>query len=301
MLYLFLINNNNINLQENSMPIQCHLFSGDQGQIENHREEISKIKLFQKSACHIIISILTIGILAIVVACILCAIEHSLANLRNDSNFFKRTITVNHNSTQHIAGSGQIQTRKINLDGVALGAIEAQNIGDVHISASEKGQYLEMSADDNLLDYLTPQVNGQKITLGLKKGVSISTKNPIKYKLFLPQKQINELTVSGSSSIQVTSLVTEKFKCKISGQGDVTINNGRVNSQTVEISGQGTYNASNLNANHSKITISGQGNAYVHASQLLIVEISGQGSCVYSGKPSNIVQQISGQGKIKAS
>lgn len=287
MLYLFLINNNNINLLENSMPMQY--------------KEVSKTRLFKKSAYYKIISVLTIGILAIVVACNLCAIEHSLANLKNDSNFFNRTITVNHSNTQHIAGSGQIQTRKINLDGVALGAIAVQNIGDVHISASEKGQYLVMSADDNLLDYLTPQVNGQKITLGLKKGVSISTKNPIKYKLFLPQNQINELTVSGSSSIQVTSLVTEKFKCKISGQGDVTINNGRVNHQTVEISGQGTYNAPYLNTNHSKITISGQGNAYVHASQSLNVKINGQGSCVYSGKPSNIVQQISGQGKIKAS
>ena len=99
----------------------------------------------------------------------------------------------------------------------------------------------------------------------------------------------------------MSCLDTEKFNCKISGQGDVTINNGRVNHQTVEISGQGTYNASNIPTNHSKITISGQGDAYVNASQSLNVKISGQGSCVYSGKPSNIVQQISGQGKIKAS
>lgn len=198
----------------------------------------------------------------------------------------------------NIIGSNQIATRRVDLSAAILRAVELRTMGNVAITYTEQEQCVEMTGDDNLLDYLTTQVDGQRLILGLQEGVSINTRNPISYHLHIPHMALNGLAVFGSGSMQVDRLETEELNCKISGQATININNGRATQQTIVISGQGSYNASNFQAENSHIVISGQGNARVHTNQSLNVTISGLGSCIYSGAPSQIQQQISGMGHI---
>jgi hypothetical protein len=207
--------------------------------------------------------------------------------------------TSSNSGIKNIMGSNHIATRRVDLSTAVLRAVELHTIGNVVITYSEHGQYVEMTGDDNLLDYLTPRVNGQGLILGVQEGVSINTKNPISYHLHIPHMALNRLTVSGSGSVQVDRLETEKLDCRISGQATVTINNGHVAQQRVQISGQGTYNnSSDFRAENSHVSISGQGSARVQAAQSLNVTISGMGRCLYSGIPQHIQQHISGIGYV---
>lgn len=197
-----------------------------------------------------------------------------------------------------IIGSNHLATRTVDLSTSVLRAVELHSPGNVVITSSEPKQYLEMTADDNLLNYLKPHVNDQSLILSIQNGIAISTSKPISYHLHIPHTALNKLVVSGSGSMQVDRLETEKLKCKITGQARITINNGHVTEQTVTISGQGTYSAPDFQAKHSIIDISGQGNARVHTKQSLDVDISGMGECIYSGAPQQIQKSVSGMGRI---
>ncbi len=215
-----------------------------------------------------------------------------IANFCSDNR-----ITVIHSSDNRIIGSGTKAERRVDLSTAVLRAIELHTIGNVVITHTEQEQYVEMTGDDNLLDYLTSRVDGQRLILGLQEGVSINTKNPISYHLHISHMALNRLTVSGSGSIQVDRLETEKLSCRISGQATVNINSGHVTQQNVVISGPGNYNSSNFQSENSHVTISGQGQARVHTNRSLNVKISGMGACIYSGTP-QIQQNISGMGRV---
>lgn len=209
------------------------------------------------------------------------------------------TITTSSNiGNTNIEGSNQEASRTVDLNAAILRGVELRSMGNVVIHYTEQEQYLEMTADDNLLGYLTHHEDGQNLILNLQEGVSISTRNPIFYHLYIPHMALNRLVVSGSGSMHVDRLETDEFSCRISGQARITINNGHATRQNIVISGQGRYHAPNFQVENSHIVISGQGNARVHTNQSLNVQISGTGSCIYSGTPRQIQQQISGMGSL---
>ena len=214
--------------------------------------------------------------------------------------FLTRGVTINLGSPtgKMIKGSNHLATRKIDLSAVILQAVELRSMGNVSVTYEEQEQYVRITGDDNLLDYLTPRLKGRMLIMGPSGRVSISSKNPISYHLHISNLALNKLSLSGSGSIEVAQIETQKLKCQISGQGTVSIHQGHTHRQTIAISGQGSYRASNFKAKNSQINISGQGNARVHTSQSLDVTISGMGSCIYYGAPLQIHQQISGIGDI---
>ncbi|MBI3508256.1 MAG: DUF2807 domain-containing protein [Chlamydiia bacterium] len=194
-----------------------------------------------------------------------------------------------------IIGSNHLVTRRVDLDNAVLHDIELHAFGNVIVTYTEGEQYLEITADDNVIDYLMPHVDGQKLILSPQE--QISTKRPISYRLYIPHHQLNSLIVFGSGSIQLDQLETEKLHCQISGQGAINIKSGHAVQQTVEISGQASYNAARFQTDHSQITLFGQCQAHVHADQSLHITISGMGSCTYSGNP-RVQQDISGMGYV---
>ena len=60
-----------------------------QSKIDNYETKANSIRVIQKSPCHIILSIFTLGILAIVRACILGDLECKIKNLKDRINVIK--------------------------------------------------------------------------------------------------------------------------------------------------------------------------------------------------------------------
>lgn len=79
-------------------------------------------------------------------------------------------------------------------------------------------QYVEITADDNLLEHLKPSVQGKHLVLNVQNA--ISTQNPIAYHLHISLTSLRSLVLSGAGSIEVDQLDVEELESQISGSFD---------------------------------------------------------------------------------
>lgn len=154
---------------------------------------------------------------------------------------------------------------------------------------------LNISADDNLLPYLTSDVRGDTLELGIKPGASIQPSQNVVYRISV--KSLRGFSLSGSGEVDLKNIDTDELSIEISGSGKITAA-GRAGTQAVTISGSGDYLAEALESSAATLDISGAGEALVNASQRLDVTISGTGSVEYLGDPA-VSQDVSGTGEVQ--
>ena len=190
-------------------------------------------------------------------------------------------------------GSGNIKT-------------ESRSVSDftgVEVSGSaklivEQGQTenLTITADDNLLQYLTSEVKSSKLMLGTKDYVSLQPTAPITYTLTV--KRLNTLGASGAVIVDAKDLHTNELTVAVSGSGDITVS-GEADAQKIAVSGSADYKGESFKTKDTSISISGSGKAVVAASNLLDVQVSGSGDVKYIGEP-KVTKSISGSGSVEA-
>jgi hypothetical protein len=216
-------------------------------------------------------------------------------------------------NTDFVKGSGNLinETREVSN----INAVSLSNLGELTIINSDKEE-LVIEADENLLPYITSQVNNGMLTIGTKNGVNINPSSTIHYTLYVTETitaldvsglgSINtgkietdkiSLVVSGSGNIRLDELTAQKANSTISGLGSIEIVNGIITSHFIEISGSGQLKASDVESEQCNINISGLGNAKVWVTEQLNAEISGSGNIEYYGNP-RIQQNVSGLGRL---
>jgi hypothetical protein len=168
--------------------------------------------------------------------------------------------------------------------------------GNAKVIVDQDGrESLTISAEDNLLPYLTSQVRGDTLELGIQDGESIRPTRDIVYHITV--KDLRGLSISGSGDVDIRNVDTDQLMIEVDGSGKITAA-GRADTQTISISGQGDYQAKDLESSTTVIDIAGSGSAQVSASQSLDVTISGSGDIEYSGDPS-VKKSISGSGEVR--
>ncbi len=186
---------------------------------------------------------------------------------------------------------------------------------DVEVHAATR-ESLTVQADDNLLPYIETQVRNGALEIGLHKGVSFYTRNPIK--VIVECKTLNSIAASGSGDIHVDRAQARDFDVVISGSNDVTIEAleadilavsisgsgdfraaGKAPTQGISIAGSGDVDTANLVGEQVAVKIAGSGDAKVHASRTLSVSIAGSGDVRYRGQP-QISRAIAGSGEVSA-
>jgi hypothetical protein len=190
-----------------------------------------------------------------------------------------------------VTGSGKVVTETRDVHGFT--GVEVSGDAKVEIEQGDT-ERVEITADDNIMQYLQSEVSGSQLRLG-PKNVSLSTKDRIVYKVFA--KNISSLAASGSVSIEAKNLKTASLDVAISGSGDVNIA-GEADSQKIAISGSANYKAGELASKETALAISGSGKALVAVSDKLDVQVSGSGDVEYIGTP-QVTQSISGSGSVK--
>ena len=174
--------------------------------------------------------------------------------------------------------------------------------------------YVEVSAQENILEVLRTEVSAGELKIDTKRWVRKS--NPITLIIHSPNiyaftisgsgnirsnAPINtswmDLKISGSGNLSLASLLTQDLETTISGSGDVTVENGSTVNEKMKISGSGDIFARYLTAQSSAATISGSGNITVQVIQSLDATISGSGSIMYAGNPA-VNAHISGSGSV---
>jgi hypothetical protein len=215
-----------------------------------------------------------------------------------------------------IRGSGTVKTETREASG--FHAVTLAGLGDLAITQGDS-EGLTIEAEDNLLPYITTEVNNGRLAIGIKSGtsnISLAPTKPIKYNLQV--KTLDSIGLSGAGNITTPSLTGDKLDLNTSGAGNMSLAkiqvkqlttsmsgagnatlDGQADGQDVSLSGLGNYSAGNLQSKTASVTVSGAGSATVWVGQTLTVRISGAGAVSYYGSP-QVQQTISGVGSVKS-
>ena len=211
-------------------------------------------------------------------------------------------------------GSRHMITENRNVSG--FDRVDVNGGGDVTI-IQDGTESLAIQTDDNVMQYVTSEVRGGTLYIGLQFP-NLRSVIPSRLSLTLHVKDLSgintsgawdvasesiqagnlDIAISGSGKVNISMLKADKLNIDISGSGDM-IMAGNVKTQDLSISGSGTYQAGDLQTQDTKVSVSGSGNVTVWASVNLNASVGGNGTINYYGSPQVSFDQ-SGSGKIKS-
>lgn len=211
-----------------------------------------------------------------------------------------------------LAGSGKIVSEKRDVHGFRQ--VELSGSGQLTISQGD-AESLTIEADDNILPKIRTDIQGDRLRIGIERGVSIRPTAPVRYNLVMPDLTGLELSgsgkiiakpfrcrdltvdISGSGDIRFDQLTADNLRAEINGSGNVHIP-GKATHQEVQISGSGSYDARGLESSSAKVSIDGSGDSTLWVHDDLSVNISGSGNVEFYGSP-NITKSVSGSGRVR--
>lgn len=173
---------------------------------------------------------------------------------------------------------------------------------------------LSVETDDNVMEYVTSEVRGGTLYLGLDSNLRALLPSRLHFSLHV--KDLSKITssgswdvvsetfqtgalniiISGSGKVNINALTVDELDTTVSGSGELDLS-GEAKLEAFNISGSGKVLAGDLRSQSATISISGSGNVTVWASDTLTVHVSGSGNVSYYGSPQVTIDQ-SGSGNI---
>lgn len=195
------------------------------------------------------------------------------------------------NGGEVIEGSGNIITESRELSGFTSVALEGFGRLEIDQTGTES---VTITADDNILPYLTTTVRGQKLIISVKDNVTFTNVPELVYNVTV--QSLENLELNGAGEIVITNLDGDTFKVNLDGGGSITVS-GDVTRQEVELNGLGIYDGEALVSREAVVNQNGAGSAVVNVSDTLDVTIDGVGSVEYLGDPT-VTQELNGLGSV---
>ncbi|MFT3936276.1 MAG: head GIN domain-containing protein [Chitinophagaceae bacterium] len=215
---------------------------------------------------------------------------------------------------KRVNGNGNIKTTEHTVS--AFKNVEVSGAIDLYVAQGDT-KPVKIETDENLLQYIEIEQQGDRIFIKSRKGYNLKPTNRVK--VYVTSPVYSDIDVSGASNItgQTKIVNTEKISMDVSGAGDINMD---VNAPAVsaEVSGAGEVNLKGetksfdlnltgaakahcyeLLSENTKVDISGAGAADVFASIKLEAQVSGAGNVTYKGGATNVNQQVSGAGSVK--
>jgi hypothetical protein len=190
-----------------------------------------------------------------------------------------------------IEGSGNVITETREL--TTFHAVELNGAGEVTIEPGDSAS-ITLMVEDNLIPYLTINVTGGRLVIGVRENIAFQNKEMMIYRVTYPDT-LDELVIGGNGNMIVMS-AGEAMTARINGAGNITLT-GSGERLTVEINGAGQVNARDFAVNEAKATINGMGVITVNAADSLNAIIGGNGNIQYAGNP-RVTEDIKGIGAI---
>jgi hypothetical protein len=234
--------------------------------------------------------------------------------MKNLSFLFKVALTVVLTSFLiNCTSAQQREVRKVSgFTGIGL-SIAA----DIYISQAAEYK-VEIEADADYLEKIETVVEGDILKIKNKDHFSFEFHSK-KVKVYISMPQISSISISGSGDILAeTAIKSDDLKIKISGSGNIKIENLSVRkldlgisgsgdillagtdvaeSASYSISGSGDIKNENLQCKKVEIHVSGSGDVRVWAVDELLAKVSGSGDVYYKGRPL-VDAKTSGSGGI---
>jgi hypothetical protein len=212
-----------------------------------------------------------------------------------------------------VSGNGDVITKTFKTDDYDFVAVN--NSLDVELVEGKEGT-ITVTAESNIMEHLEIETDGDRLTVGVKKGINISTRKGIK--VLVPVQSISGVSMAGSGDI-ISDMVLRNNKMSISvaGSGDITLHtesenlnvsiagsgdvklNGRTENLDASIAGSGDIEAYGLKANNVTASVAGSGDIAVFCNGGKIkASVIGSGDINYKGTASDIDKSVMGSGDI---
>ena len=174
-------------------------------------------------------------------------------------------------------------------------SIHAEGSGtlDVEVNSAQPGWLLEITADDNLLGFITTAVTDG--VLNVSSLASLNPKTELRLKISVPA--LEAIHLEGANRLNLNIDSPADFDLHIEGAGRVKAT-GKIGRLGLHTEGAGTIDAAALVAREVEVYIEGAGKASVHATESLNAQIEGAGVVTYSGEPKIVEKKIEGIGRI---
>lgn len=212
-----------------------------------------------------------------------------------------------------VKGNGNMVTKNRTVD--EYDKVSVAGSFDVKLVSGKEGN-LTIHIDENLLEYLITEVEGDNLKIKWEKGVNISSNSKIL--ITVPYEDIEAVSLAGSGDVYNEGIIkAQSFKSALAGSGDIKLNvqsdnlkaaiagsgdimlSGSSKDFECSIAGSGDFKGLELNTTNASISIAGSGDAKLGVSDNLKVRVSGSGDVVYNGNPKQDVK-ISGSGSVRS-
>lgn len=215
-------------------------------------------------------------------------------------------------SCNKITPSGKIVSNDRNISGFTSISVESGLNADINIAQSEA---VNVTADDNLLEYIETYVINKTLIIRVANNVSFA-KHP-NIKITVDARSLSALSGSGGAGLTLDyPLDTESFKVALSGgsrlSGRVLANNftvdlsggSRVNVEgscsRLRLTGSGgsTMQGYDINSADANISLSGGSTAELTIYSTLNIDASGGSTLRYKGNAEIQKQELSGGSRV---
>ncbi|MBC9795967.1 head GIN domain-containing protein [Sinomicrobium weinanense] len=212
-----------------------------------------------------------------------------------------------------ISGNGNLTTEERKTG--SYDKIGVAGMFDVDLVSGKEGN-ISITAEENLLEYIETEVQGNLLKIKTQKGVNLRPHKKIV--ITVPFEDISEVSLAGSGNIVGKDLIkandfetnlagsgdidlfveTEDLESNIAGSGDIKLR-GKSNVYEGNLSGSGDIDAYELITEDAEVSISGSGDIRLHCNQKLKARVSGSGNVLYKGNPAKEDSKVSGSGKVE--
>jgi hypothetical protein len=198
-----------------------------------------------------------------------------------------------------VIGNGKVEAERRTVP--AFSSISVGGSGTLKVHRG--GQRLTITSDSNILPYVTTEVSGSELKIGLKPMTSITRMTKLEFDVSLPE--LEGVEISGSGSAFVDAFDGDDFKARLSGSGSMKASLD-YEKAALSASGSGGFDVEGdfgsldlrlTGSGEADITISGSGNVEIRASEKLAASLSGSGEVRYWGDP-RVEQRVSGSGRV---
>lgn len=188
--------------------------------------------------------------------------------------------------------------------------------GDLFITIGNDYE-VRLEGDEEYIQNVTTE--NKKGTLSISQDRRYKPKNA-KLAVYVTLPILSDLTLNTSGSVFIYgSLNQDKFNCKTTGSGNVSVSSlnvkqakfaltssgsvsitdkSSVNNLSVVLSGSGNFNGANASSANVAATVKASGSCDCDATKRLSATITGSGDIAYSGNP-KISAKLNGSGKLR--
>lgn len=156
------------------------------------------------------------------------------------------------------------------------------------------GRSVTVTADDNVLPFVTTQVTGE--TLVIESEGRYSTDLGVRVEVVTPS--LEKLLVEGSGTVAVSGLDADRFEVELDGSGRVEAV-GIADQLVARLRGSGDVALFELRAREVEVDVDGSGDVSVTASRELNANVEGSGSVIYDGDPTKVAFERDGSGDVR--